>query len=510
MPGVAIVELAGAGRGRPEGAGGIALRDRLFDRAVEPVVVDQVAVAIGLRKLVPGERADHLVVAAPDGDAGVRGEALHLIAHLGVDLAQEVRRRRVLRAGEHHVLPDEQAAFVAGIVEGVELVEAAAPHPDHVHVGGNRLVEQALDPLLRDARGERIGGDPVCPLGEDRYAVDLEGHRGAGRVRLVDEPQPAQADAFVDAVAGDGDAGRVERLVAIAGRPPQRRFGDGQVEIDGAAVLARHHRLALDFRVGEGEDHRHGTVRACRQLDMRGHRDRSVVVMVLADDRVLDARIVIETQPGLGIDAHHHQAGAPVPAAVALRLAQHVEVIDAVVLGGGDREGLPGRPRRRLLGCRAETDGDRVVAGADHAGKVEPMADETRIETGDRRPVDGDLGDRVEEFELEHRPFVGERLRREGEGAAEFPVRFVHPLNVRLVGADHRIGDASGGNQGGMDVAGDRAGRDRAAVGVVKGPRAGERYVHHGALVKGGKRDKVRARPAVGDRSALTDRLIAV
>src|ERR1019366_566972 len=132
VPGIAIVELAGAGGRWPERAVRIALGDGDLDHPVEAVVVDQIAVAILLRQVVPGERADDLVVAAPEGDRGMRAEALNLVADLGVDDGEELGRRGVLRAGEHHVLPDEQAELVAEVVEIVELVETATPYADHV------------------------------------------------------------------------------------------------------------------------------------------------------------------------------------------------------------------------------------------------------------------------------------------------------------------------------------------------------------------------------------------
>ncbi len=96
------------------------------------------------------------------------------------------------------------------------------------------------------------------------------------------------------------------------------------------------------------------------------------------------------------------------------------------------------------------------------------------LEAGDHRSVDRDLGDGVDEFEVEHRPFARKRVRRHVEGAADLPFRLVHPLHAGLVGADHGVGDTAGGDQRRVDVAGDRAGRQGNAAGVVQGPRTGE------------------------------------
>ena len=55
------------------------------------------------------------------------------------------------------------------------------------------------------------------------------------------------------------------------------------------------------------------------------------------------------------IDAHRHQCGVPVPAEVALRLAQHIAADPGVVLGKWHEIGLTcltflGHARRRMKG----------------------------------------------------------------------------------------------------------------------------------------------------------------
>ena len=85
-PVVRVVAPASAGGAGPEGAGGIALVHHPAEHPfVEPVVIDQVPVAVLPRDLVPVERPQVLVVAAPQGQAGVVAQALDLVAGLLLD-----------------------------------------------------------------------------------------------------------------------------------------------------------------------------------------------------------------------------------------------------------------------------------------------------------------------------------------------------------------------------------------------------------------------------------------
>ena len=75
-------------------------------------------------------------------------EPPHLRLGLGADAVEERGVGRVHPAAEHEVLPDQDAQLVAGVVEGVVLVDAAAPDAEHVHV----RVGGALAPARGTAR----------------------------------------------------------------------------------------------------------------------------------------------------------------------------------------------------------------------------------------------------------------------------------------------------------------------------------------------------------------------
>jgi hypothetical protein len=62
---------------------------------------------------------------------------------------------------------------------------------------------------------------------------------------------------------------------------------------------------------------------------------------------------------------------------VALGLPQHVEIGDFVVGDAvRDRKGLGAGDPRRFLHGRTETDGNRILAGSQHIGQIEAVADE--------------------------------------------------------------------------------------------------------------------------------------
>ena len=64
------------------------------------------------------------------------------LAHLRLDQVEEGAIARVQGAGKDELLPHHQAKLRRETVEALRLVTAATPHPDHVHVGANRLFEE--------------------------------------------------------------------------------------------------------------------------------------------------------------------------------------------------------------------------------------------------------------------------------------------------------------------------------------------------------------------------------
>ena len=174
VPGVAEAHRPGRGARRPpvRRVGQRALQRRL-DGAVQAVVGDEVAVAVAAALLEPVERAEELVVAAPERDVVADAAGLEARPRASTS-ARKSSVAGIEMAGEHEVLPDQQAERVAGLVEARRLVAAAAPDADHVHVGVGGGLQQVAGLRRGDAAGQRVGRDPVGAAGEDGAAVDVE------------------------------------------------------------------------------------------------------------------------------------------------------------------------------------------------------------------------------------------------------------------------------------------------------------------------------------------------
>ena len=192
--------------------------------------------------------------------------------------------------------------------------------------------------VIRD--GSASAGIELAPLAKTSSPLTRIVSEVPVCVRLVDHLHPAEPDLLAHGIARDRHRGVMERLLAIARRPPQRRT----IELDRQRRLAA--RFLGDGDIGahalavEGEFERHDGVAAGGELDIGDCRDPAVIVMALTDDRVLDPGGVEEAELRLGIDAHHEEARPPVPAAMALGLAHHVEIGNAVVGDAPrDREG---------------------------------------------------------------------------------------------------------------------------------------------------------------------------
>ena len=132
-------------RARPVGSGRVLRRDPRRQRVGEEAQVGRAQVLVAGPAPAPVRPAPlHLVVAAPQRQAGPMPQPPDLLADLDLEVGQELRvGQRVDAAGEHEVLPDQDSEAVAQVVERLGLVVAAAPDPDHVVVGGRRRAQSA-------------------------------------------------------------------------------------------------------------------------------------------------------------------------------------------------------------------------------------------------------------------------------------------------------------------------------------------------------------------------------
>ncbi|KAJ6442770.1 monooxygenase [Purpureocillium lavendulum] len=265
VPHVPLVDVAGRRVGRVVAAPGAArvvvgVGDEVLADVGQQLLVDVARGEVGLEPVVRVHVAGVvreplllgelvvLVVAGPDDETGVVPQHLDVLPRLAVDGLEDVRVRGVVAAAKHKVLPDEDAHLVAGVVEGLVLVDAAAPDADHELVALGDDAHPVAVARRGDAREEVVGGDPVAAAAEDGHVVDAE-EEGRARLaveRALDELGAAQADALRDAVGliiavEERRLDGVQRLLAVADRVPQLWVLD--LEGRDGGVVGDAHRL---------------------------------------------------------------------------------------------------------------------------------------------------------------------------------------------------------------------------------------------------------------------------
>ena len=173
--------VIGAGRTGPVRSLGRQPFDRARQNAAKDgeVVLPHAPAHLGglLVAFLPGKGALGFVVAAPDHDAGMIAQASKLVLRFGGDVLLERIGARLPVVAEHEILPDHDAEPVAHVVELIGFVVAAAPVPDHVHVGVHGGLEHLSILFGGNAGGETVERDDIRAFPEDRDAVDrkLEG-----------------------------------------------------------------------------------------------------------------------------------------------------------------------------------------------------------------------------------------------------------------------------------------------------------------------------------------------
>ena len=408
-----------------------------------------------------------------------------LVADLDRQIGQEVGiGQRVDAAGKHEVLPDQDAVAVAQVVEGLGLVVAAAPNPDHVVVGVRRGAEQRAELCRRDASREGVRRNPVGSLGEDRDPVDDEGERLAGLVGFAPEFEGAQAYLVVPDIersAGSGqlDLDPVERLVAQTVGPPHLRIRDLDGEV-GGRTLAQHDRsgdLAAPVRMLDAHHRLQFARPAGCPFDLQLRRDPGPPARHRLRDPDVDEPA---DAPGLDSnalpEADVRELGSPVPSEMARRLAQmrragellgrRVEMSLRIQLGG-------------LADGRSEDHRELVRARPDQAGDVPPPRPEHVVGGADRLPVEPDLGQGVKAVEDEGIAFLGGGLGLQDEVASILPIALGDPPDAQLLVAHERIRDAARRHEVEMDAARDLPGEPLLCAALAQLPGSVKRLLDH-------------------------------
>ena len=361
-----LVEAAAAGGagGPVEGVRVLPLHDLRQDVLVHLDVVRHLLL-LG-DPVARGDEALHFVVAAPDGQGRMVAQAADVVLKLGADARLEVFAQVVHGAGEHEVLPHQQAQLVADVIEEVVGIVPAAPDAHGVHVGQTRVLQQPPRALGGAAAQQVVLGDVIRAHREDLHAVDDVAEVLAGGVLFAGNGERPKADAALPAVQlhavpGQPDLHGVHRLVAEARGPPELGILDFDCafravgEVAGA-VGGLHVHVHLQRAAAPAGD---------AGVDVQGD---PAVFMTLAHQHVADAGAVPADEHDVPPDAAVGQPRTPVPAEHAVGLAQVGEALHGVA--------GPLQPVRLIrladvFGGRGEGDGDGVFAGLQQGLHVE-------------------------------------------------------------------------------------------------------------------------------------------
>src|SRR5258708_15538968 len=137
----------------------------------------------------------HFVVAAPQSDAGMIAQSLHLFGHFCAHVLLEGEVSGNHGTAEHEVLPNHDAKLVADVVKVVRFVVAAAPVTDHVHMGVARRLKNLPMLRRRNASHETVERNYVRALGEDGYAIHDERNTLAPLIWLAAQFEGTQTGA---------------------------------------------------------------------------------------------------------------------------------------------------------------------------------------------------------------------------------------------------------------------------------------------------------------------------
>ena len=189
-----------------------------------------------------------LVVAGPQRQRRVVAQPTHVLDRPRCrTFSTKAGSPGYMRAGEHEVLPHQQAELVGELVEAIVLVDAAAPDAHHVHVRVGGRLQQVRDSGRRVSRSTKLSaGIQLAPFMKTGAPLTLTVKLLPAASRCVDHLDGPQSDARRAAAAGGPVHGerrreRVEPLRAEAVRPPPL----GSVDHDlGADAIRRPSRAA--------------------------------------------------------------------------------------------------------------------------------------------------------------------------------------------------------------------------------------------------------------------------
>ena len=222
--------------------GGAVATNRLRQDLVEDLGSPWARVKIIPDRLVHGL---HLIASSPQRQTRMISETAGLIVSLGTDLGHELFIvAGIVNAGEHKVVPHEDAVFVTGSHEGVGSVDTAAPDAHHRHIGIAAGSDKVVILLGSHRSRQHRLRDQIGATGKDWHAIDNEREvtgrpvdfgivcvGGAVHLDGADTCHAGISSDRVGVLIADLDVDLVEGRLAQVMGPPQLRVI--QLEIHG-------------------------------------------------------------------------------------------------------------------------------------------------------------------------------------------------------------------------------------------------------------------------------------
>ena len=289
------------------------------------IIANQMRVA----RIAVHNHALHLVVPAPQSQTGVMADTADVFRNLLRNVFFKFLRKTVGGAGEHQILPHQKAVLVAQIKKPVLRVARAAPDADSIVIRLRALRQQPLCALPGKPRQQTVLRNIVRAHRKNRYAVDLVGKALSPRIFVNLHTQRAQTDPALPhilhrAVRQRLHAHRIERLSAVASRPPQRRLLYHKlprriVPPLHASIRRRHHYPVRHLPACAAAQRIH----IKRQAYLSFH-------MFLADEHAVNTLIANAQQRYRAENPHIRQLWRPVPAGHAARFSQIVKAVQRI------------------------------------------------------------------------------------------------------------------------------------------------------------------------------------
>ena len=164
------------------------IREGQFEDGVVHLL-DQLSLSLGewtLPAPLPPANPD-LVVAVPQAKRRVVANPLHVISHFPGNVLQDFLAAWVKCAGEHEVVPNQNASFVHALIELVFLKLPSSPQPNHVIPCEKSVLSDLLIGLLAGPRQRHLRRDVVASSHVYVIAVEVKSEGG-----------PAEAFALLD------------------------------------------------------------------------------------------------------------------------------------------------------------------------------------------------------------------------------------------------------------------------------------------------------------------------